>query len=387
MNRRVFGVAVAAGGLLSSAALAQQQRPIAHRKPAAPRVHGARQTLTQDRVLHPVRVASVMPNGRGGYVMTSPWKTYTGNFSDAPDYPVFDAFEGDALGNPTGFCSSGCNQLGNCPGAPEDSRWFGGPTYNNPHNAHDFTVRSGSNGAHATAANFAVNWAPLAPTQLFLIVNTYEDFSGCDIGGPPLSNALGGVVLDFGVQPAGAGYYTLNADLTADALFWQMPADGTGGYELVIANAYDPNTNVATLELSPGTQPMLWGTGDHETPPDGRVGTQGPWGYDDDNPTDGSFASPDECYNYAAGAGQCPTFLAPSIEFLSEPPAGNVCYPNCDHSTTIPFLNVLDFNCFLNAFSSGQTYANCDNSTTPPILNVLDFNCFLNKFSAGCSAP
>jgi len=48
---------------------------------------------------------------------------------------------------------------------------------------------------------------------------------------------------------------------------------------------------------------------------------------------------------------------------------------------------VLDFNCFLNAFSSGQTYANCDNSTTPPVLNVLDFNCFLNKFSLGCSAP
>jgi len=63
------------------------------------------------------------------------------------------------------------------------------------------------------------------------------------------------------------------------------------------------------------------------------------------------------------------------------------CYPNCDHSTTVPFLNVLDFNCFLNAFSAGQTYANCDNSTTNPILNVLDFNCFLNKFSAGCSAP
>jgi len=69
----------------------------------------------------------------------------------------------------------------------------------------------------------------------------------------------------------------------------------------------------------------------------------------------------------------------------SAPPAG--CYANCDHSTTVPFLNVLDFNCFLNAFSSGQTYANCDNSTTPPVLNVLDFNCFLNKFSLGCSAP
>jgi hypothetical protein len=66
---------------------------------------------------------------------------------------------------------------------------------------------------------------------------------------------------------------------------------------------------------------------------------------------------------------------------------GPTCYPNCDNSTTVPFLNVLDFNCFVNAFGSGQSYANCDNSTTPPVLNVLDFNCFVNAFSGGCSAP
>ena len=30
-------------------------------------------------------------------------------------------------------------------------------------------------------------------------------------------------------------------------------------------------------------------------------------------------------------------------------------------------------------------YANCDHSTTPPILNVLDFSCFLNQFAAGCN--
>ena len=65
--------------------------------------------------------------------------------------------------------------------------------------------------------------------------------------------------------------------------------------------------------------------------------------------------------------------------------AGSACYPNCDSSTTVPCLNVLDFSCFLNKFASGDTYANCDGSTTVPILNVLDFGCFLNRFSAGCS--
>jgi glucose/arabinose dehydrogenase len=60
------------------------------------------------------------------------------------------------------------------------------------------------------------------------------------------------------------------------------------------------------------------------------------------------------------------------------------CWANCDGSTQEPALNVLDFNCFLNAFSAGDCWANCDGSTQEPTLNVLDFNCFLNRFAAGC---
>jgi hypothetical protein len=66
---------------------------------------------------------------------------------------------------------------------------------------------------------------------------------------------------------------------------------------------------------------------------------------------------------------------------------GGACYANCDSSTTVPFLNVQDFACFLNKFSTGDPYGNCDGSTTPPTLNVSDFGCFLLKFSNGCSAP
>ncbi len=65
-------------------------------------------------------------------------------------------------------------------------------------------------------------------------------------------------------------------------------------------------------------------------------------------------------------------------------PAEPSCYANCDHSTTVPALNVLDFICFLDEFAAGDPYANCDQSTTPPVLNVLDFTCFLNRFAAGC---
>lgn len=63
------------------------------------------------------------------------------------------------------------------------------------------------------------------------------------------------------------------------------------------------------------------------------------------------------------------------------------CYVNCDASTTVPFLNVQDFGCFINRFAAGDSRANCDGSQMPPVLNVQDFACFLNTFAAGCSAP
>ena len=63
----------------------------------------------------------------------------------------------------------------------------------------------------------------------------------------------------------------------------------------------------------------------------------------------------------------------------------NPCYPNCDSSTVAPLLNANDFQCFLNAFASGDTYANCDNSSVAPVLNANDFQCFLNTFANGCS--
>jgi hypothetical protein len=95
-----------------------------------------------------------------------------------------------------------------------------------------------------------------------------------------------------------------------------------------------------------------------------------------------------------SGAASVPTDLASAgtnaafrgVDFAPATVVAPSCYPNCDHSTTAPCLNVLDFSCFLNAFAAGDTYANCDNSTTPPVLNVLDFSCFLNQFAAGCSS-
>lgn len=74
----------------------------------------------------------------------------------------------------------------------------------------------------------------------------------------------------------------------------------------------------------------------------------------------------------------------------------SICYANCDHSTSTPFLNVNDFVCYLNAFATGYAmapaqqaacWANCDGSSVPPILNIVDFVCFNNKFAVGCTNP
>jgi hypothetical protein len=96
-----------------------------------------------------------------------------------------------------------------------------------------------------------------------------------------------------------------------------------------------------------------------------------------------TFQNPVSNANYANSTPANASGIAIFAATLSYP-AGQACYANCDGSTQPPILNVLDFNCFLNAFSAGASYANCDNSTQPPVLNVLDFNCFLNRFSAGC---
>ncbi|MFN0131676.1 MAG: choice-of-anchor J domain-containing protein [Phycisphaerales bacterium] len=75
------------------------------------------------------------------------------------------------------------------------------------------------------------------------------------------------------------------------------------------------------------------------------------------------------------------------VDYTSNSGGGGGCYPNCDASTVVPFLNVNDFVCFNNAFAAGNSYANCDASTVSPVLNVNDFVCFNNRFAAGCSAP
>jgi hypothetical protein len=81
-------------------------------------------------------------------------------------------------------------------------------------------------------------------------------------------------------------------------------------------------------------------------------------------------------------AAGCSLPVSSSLPPVCELPVS--CYANCDASTMPPVLNIMDFTCFLNRFSAGDSYANCDGSTVDPTLNVQDFSCFLNCFSSGC---
>ncbi len=61
------------------------------------------------------------------------------------------------------------------------------------------------------------------------------------------------------------------------------------------------------------------------------------------------------------------------------------CYADCDTSTGVGVLDIFDFLCFGNRFSSNDPYAcDCDTSTGMGVCDIFDFLCFGNAFNAGC---
>ena len=61
------------------------------------------------------------------------------------------------------------------------------------------------------------------------------------------------------------------------------------------------------------------------------------------------------------------------------------CYPDCDQSTGVGVLDLIDFICFGTSFVTGEPYAcDCDTSTGLGVCDLLDFICFQTAFVAGC---
>jgi len=57
------------------------------------------------------------------------------------------------------------------------------------------------------------------------------------------------------------------------------------------------------------------------------------------------------------------------------------CYADCDPSSGAGVLDIFDFLCFQDAFTTNSPYADCDNSGT---FDVFDFLCFQDAFTTGC---
>lgn len=57
------------------------------------------------------------------------------------------------------------------------------------------------------------------------------------------------------------------------------------------------------------------------------------------------------------------------------------CYADCDYSTGIHELDILDFVCFQQRFVDGHPYADCNGDGS---LDILDFVCFQQAFLEGC---
>ncbi len=349
-----------------------------HAGPGIP-VAGTAKSLQPQRfagTLKPIRAANFTKVG-GRMILTSPWHIYNhGGISDGPTAePAFDCFEADTLGNPVGYltCGNNANQAFCLPPNPpctEDVRWFFGQTNPViPHHVNDMTVGAGFNGAEATRVLVTVNWG-LTANPLFVAITTYETFGACTL--PAAATEIDGVVLDFGVQTGGLGYFTLDGDLAATPLL--LPADGVGAYEIEYGTAYEPISGTFTYATEPGVQSMLWGTGEDEVVPDGRIGTQTPPQWDDDTPPDGTFTA-NECFQ-AAFAGICPNPLGAMALFFAEP--GVTCYPDCN---LVGGLTIADFGCFQTKFVAGDPYADCNGVGG---LTIADFGCFQTAFVAGC---
>jgi hypothetical protein len=219
------------------------------------------------------------------------------------------------------------------------ARYFFGPTYHNPFVSGDLdnaVPGVACEGLFLTWYIDVGNSEPdndfdgLPDSPLFIAVLEFEDMDvvSCTDDG---TNFIGGVIYDFSGNAWDPNFFNLaQLNLKGSSISHPMPADGTGGYQVIFATAFDPSTGILTIpaaidpmtQLGVNVQPMLWGTDDGE-PLGGlmRVGTQVDGQFDDDAPTDGAHDLALECYSYLYGA--CPDPLGVCIGFsYAVPPVG-----------------------------------------------------------------
>ena len=332
---------------------------------------GALQSIGAGERVHPLRAASItVVDGR--IIMTSPWREIEPAQRTEPYIPVFDCYDAGANKEPydTGPCAS-------THGDGPTYRYYFGPDYHNPVVSNDMTTIVPGRGLECDIVMHAWFWNPPAPEECYIAIFQFEEWAGCD-GQPPDSGSgiIEGVLYYLGVRAASSAYLYFWVHI--GQLTHRMPSDGVGGYLIIYARDYDPDTGEFTLATR--CQPMLWGTGDAEQPPENRAGTQGRYQFDDDDPADGVFGV-GECHVYEFDV--CPDPLGAMILFATPEREHCSCEGDMDesHSVTIEDIAIL-----LSQFG-GPPQDFCTDIDGNGVVGVEDLALLLARFGVPCRRP
>lgn len=254
----------------------------------------------------PQRVAGVrLVNGEP--VRTTEWVEYNGNDPErgccSTDL-AFDCFGVDGS-CPTFPADEGCN-IGN-------GRWYFGPDYCIGMATNDMSVAQGFQGVKSDRVAFAWYWfcdgSGIEDCDILLF--TGENFlQDCTGFGPDYE----GLWYDFGNLDCNPGGYFFTDFSLCDSfgLFHQMPVTADGWYQF----RYMTNDGIAPATCA---QPMSWGIKDL------GEGSQSALQYDDDDPRDGTYQLPTECYD-DYGYGDCPTpEIGAMVAFFADADSNSAC--------------------------------------------------------------
>jgi hypothetical protein len=298
----------------------------------------------------PAQVAGARLVPGGGWERTTEWMPYGGGGGVASDEPYYASLELEG--------GEGCDGVGGYLFLDPN-----GDPLNLPSTLTNMKIADDASGVQATGVDLMWWWTDNGNgNPWYLAVFTAESVS-TDCSLPAYAEVYDGVVFEF--NPLSTGYwYTSVRGLDAYGLFYQMPADGEGGWILIFD---DPDGN----PLGP-VQEVSYGTSNNGGSP-GRPGesTDPTWSDRDDS---GDFDE-SECLSYALGL--CPDPLTTGINFWGPEPF-NACYADCEQDSDFDFF---DFLCFTNDFNEGGDYSDCNGDGAH---DLFDFLCYINAFGGSC---
>ncbi|NUQ51455.1 MAG: hypothetical protein HUU19_02010 [Phycisphaerales bacterium] len=190
-----------------------------------------------------------------------------------------------------------------------------------------------------------------------------DDSAACADGDPFAHTYNSGVSINFGWLTTGGHYFaSVDGIYSQHQILAPMPTPGGSYLAMLTEDGSTPATG-------PGTQFVLWGTGEDSHEPY-RAGTQGEAGWMDLDSPYGSF-EPSECVSLAFGL--CPDPLAPIVGFLGRRCPADV---NWDG-----FVNGDDYDVFAESFEVGTS---CADLNGDGFANGDDFDAFASWFDEGC---